>query len=220
MLEMAAGTPAPAEGQEYHNLREGLAQMPAHLTPDLQELLKALLHVDAALRPSARAIVQHPLLNGLMLDESIACLRSEPRPQPPLQRSQLTGASLMEVNVPPELVASVQSRALKAEKEVVRLRAAVQSAQQEAALLRERVKMLEQAAAQDGKLLGSSAFCAASSHAAGFGGTSAQTNTLFQPNSLFQSNKAGLGTPGTPSDFRGSSDGFAVPSARKEARSK
>jgi serine/threonine protein kinase len=229
ILEMATGTPAPAEGQAYHNLREGLAPMPAHITPELQELLKALLHVEAAQRPSAREIVRHPLLSGLMRDESIACLRSEPLPPPPpqspLHGNQLTSASLMELNVPPQLVASVQSRALKAEKEAARLRAAVQTAQQEAALLRERVKMLEQAAAQDGKLLGSSAFCAASPHAPGFGGTSAQTNSLFQPNSLFQANASGLepsmaGMPATPADFRGSSDRFAVPSARKEARSK
>jgi len=42
------------------------------------DLLKTLLHAEAAWRPSARDIVRHPLLSGLMRDESIACLRAHP----------------------------------------------------------------------------------------------------------------------------------------------
>jgi len=50
----------------------------------------------------------------------------------------------MQSEVEPELMASVQSRALKAEKEAARLRAALQAAQHEGAMWRERAKGLEQ----------------------------------------------------------------------------
>ena len=57
---------------------------------------------------------------------------------------QRTSATLMQSEVEPELMASVQSRALKAEKEAARLRAALQAAQHEGAMWRERAKGLEQ----------------------------------------------------------------------------
>ncbi len=50
----------------------------------------------------------------------------------------------MQSAVEPELMASVQGRALKAEKEAARLRAALQAAQHEVAMWRERAKGLEQ----------------------------------------------------------------------------
>jgi len=143
ILEMASGSPVPAEGDAYHGLREGRVQIPAHLSPDFEELIKILLHVDPAWRPGAREIVRHPMLCGLMRDESIACLRTQPRTQHDQQR---TSASLMESDIEPELMLSVQSRALKAEKEVVRLRAKLLTAQHEATMWRDRVQIYEQTA--------------------------------------------------------------------------
>jgi len=140
LLEMATGTPAPAEGDAYHGLREGRIDMPNHLSAEFKELLKMLLHSEAAWRPSAHEIVRHPLLCELMRGESIACLRTQPRCPPEVQR---TSATLMESDNEPELMVSVHNRALKAEKEAARLRAALQTAQQEAALWRERAKVLE-----------------------------------------------------------------------------
>jgi serine/threonine protein kinase len=139
LLEMATGTPAPAEGDAYHGLREGRIDMPNHLSPDLRELLKMLLHTDPAWRPSAREILRHPLLCGLMRDESIACLRTQPNCPPEVQR---TSATLTESDLEPELMVCVHDRALKAEKEAARLRAALQTAQQEADMWRERAKVL------------------------------------------------------------------------------
>ena len=111
---MATGTPAPAEGDAYHGLREGRIDMPNHLSPDLRELLKMHLHSDPLWRPSAREILRHPLLCGLMRDESIACLRTQPRCPPEMQR---TSATLMESDLEPELMVCVHNRALRAEKE-------------------------------------------------------------------------------------------------------
>ena len=115
--------------------------MPSHLSQEFKQLLKTLLHADAAWRPHAREIVRHPLLCGLMLDESIACLRAQP-PSPTRQR---TGATQMQSAS--ELMASVQkaqNRALKAEKDAARLRTALQAAQHEAAMWQDRTKLLEQ----------------------------------------------------------------------------
>ena len=120
-------------------MREGRVQMPGALSREFQELLMALLHVDAAWRPSARDIVRHPLLFALLRDESIACLRAKP-----LGRQaggvtgkgakgvdqQRTSLTLMESDMDPQLMLSVHSRALKAEKEAIRLRAALHTAQQ------------------------------------------------------------------------------------------
>ena len=238
LLEMATGTRAPAEGEEYHNLREGRAPMPGQLTPEFQELLKAMLHMDASLRPHAREIVRHPLLSGLLHDESIACLRSQPPGKPNdgirAHTLQKTSADLMDSTVQPEVVASVQSRALKAEsralkaeKEAARLRAALQAAQQEAAMLRDRVKLLEQSGAvsQDQRTVAPTPLCAhrSSLHANQTCAASSQPlpNCLFQP---AQSDKGKLSHPaaGTPvhahADFKSIGDGFVVPSTRKDGR--
>ena len=238
LLEMATGARAPAEGEEYHNLREGRAPMPGELTPEFQELLKAMLHMDASLRPHAREIVRHPLLTGLLHVESIACLRSQPPDNPNdgirAHTLQKTGADLMDSTVQPEVVASVQSRAVKAEsralkteKEAARLRAALQAAQQEAAMLRDRVKLLEQSGAvlQDHRTVAPTPLCAHKSSPQANQTCAASSQPL--PNCLFepaQSNKGILSqtAAGTPvhahSDFKSIGDGFVVPSARKDGR--
>jgi hypothetical protein len=69
-----------------------------------------------------------------MRDESIACLRTQPNCPPEVQR---TSATLTESDLEPELMVCVHDRALKAEKEAARLRAALQTAQQEADMWRE-----------------------------------------------------------------------------------
>jgi len=165
IFELASPGPLPSEGQEYHQLREGQVSMPAHLSKGFQDLVRSMLHADPGHRPAARDIVRHPLLAELTRDESIACLRAEP-PQPPYQRSS---KELMDTNVPSDTVASVQARALKAEKEVLRLRAALQAAQHDAALWRDRASSLGSGILGSGGdgLLGGGAFYQAGGGSAG-----------------------------------------------------
>lgn len=222
ILEMAAGVPAPAEGDEYHSLREGRAKMPGHLTPDFQELLKALLHPDAASRPEAREIVRSPLLRDLLRDGSIACLRS----QPPLHRlDQKTRFDLMDARAPPEAVASVQGRAVKAEREAAHLRAQLKAARLEAEVLRKRVKLLEECAAKDQKTDVPVAFCDALQPASTpcASASSVGASLLSLGENLFppaQPHKRGPSNPAAGAPARGDlgsiGDGFVVPIVRKE----
>jgi len=58
------------EGEAYHALRDDSAPMPPTLSPDAQALLRAMLHSDPAVRPSACQILEHPLLAGRMREEA------------------------------------------------------------------------------------------------------------------------------------------------------
>ncbi|XP_033104798.1 wee1-like protein kinase 1-A [Anneissia japonica] len=56
------GGPLPKNGPEWHSIRQGkLPYLPQYST-DLNNLLKMMVHSDPKMRPSASAIIQHPLL--------------------------------------------------------------------------------------------------------------------------------------------------------------
>ena len=64
VVELAAGIHLPSGGDEYHELRDGLlpwAQL-THLSQPLQSLLGAMAAPNAAHRPTALQILEHPVL--------------------------------------------------------------------------------------------------------------------------------------------------------------
>lgn len=118
VYEMASAEPLPQQGEGYHRLRSGHAPLPGNLSPELQELLRSLLHPDPAQRPSAAQLVLHPLLHPLLRDESAACLRASP----PASATPCARAELLEREGGRASVAGVLARALRAEKEAAQLR--------------------------------------------------------------------------------------------------
>jgi serine/threonine protein kinase len=67
LFELASGSPLPAGGAEYHALREALLPRAAlaQVGDDLYALLCAMVDLDPARRPTAAAILSHPLLVAL-----------------------------------------------------------------------------------------------------------------------------------------------------------
>ncbi|GAQ82430.1 Cyclin-dependent kinase WEE1 [Klebsormidium nitens] len=59
LYELARAEPLPKAGSEYHQIRHGdLAPMPL-VSPHFTDLVRSLLHIDPAARPSAASILEH-----------------------------------------------------------------------------------------------------------------------------------------------------------------
>ncbi|EKX49023.1 hypothetical protein GUITHDRAFT_105104 [Guillardia theta CCMP2712] len=142
VVELASVTPLPTEGSDYHRIRDGKVDFPPSLSPPFQALIQSLLDPNPMNRPSASDIVRHPLLFGLIRNESVACLRVIPRCE------QRDLGNLMELGLESKSVVKLHQRALKAEKEVQRLQASLTLVQQELQLLK-RLKSPAAAAGAD-----------------------------------------------------------------------
>jgi len=144
IYELASEGPLPLEGDAYHALRDGSAPMPPVLSPDAQALLRAMLHPDPAVRPSACQILEHPLLVGRMREEALAGLRGA---VPGGGGRDYVAAYAQDVD--PEKVEKMHKGALRADQENARLKKQLADAtkqleavQNEAALWRRRALML------------------------------------------------------------------------------
>eukprot|EP00960_Hanusia_phi_P053609 762186-Hanusia_phi.AAC.4 len=142
VLELASLSALPTEGAEYHRIRDGKVDFPASFSPPFQALILSLLDPNPLNRPSASDIVRHPLLFGLIRNESVACLSVIPRSE------QRELGNLLESGLDSKSVVKLHQRALKAEKEVQRLQASLTLVQQELQLLK-RLKSPAAAAASD-----------------------------------------------------------------------
>ncbi|XP_071941419.1 wee1-like protein kinase 1-A [Antedon mediterranea] len=56
------GGPLPKNGPEWHSIRQGKLPYLSQYSTDFNNLLKMMVHPDPKMRPSASAIMQHPLL--------------------------------------------------------------------------------------------------------------------------------------------------------------
>ncbi|KAJ1473002.1 kinase-like domain-containing protein [Baffinella frigidus] len=117
IYELASEGPLPLEGDAYHALRDGSAPMPPVLSPDAQALLRAMLHPDPAVRPSACQILEHPLLVGRMREEALAGLRGA---VPGGGGRDYVAAYAQDVD--PEKVEKMHKGALRADQENARLK--------------------------------------------------------------------------------------------------
>ncbi|XP_041452735.1 wee1-like protein kinase 1-A isoform X1 [Lytechinus variegatus] len=58
----ASGETLPKNGDDWHSIRQGELPPLTHISSDLVHLLQTMIHPDPTQRPSAAALVQHPLL--------------------------------------------------------------------------------------------------------------------------------------------------------------
>jgi wee1-like protein kinase len=62
-FEAASGCDLPKNGDEWHAIRAGNLPYLHHCSPELNNLLKSMVHPDPRVRPSAVALAQHPVLS-------------------------------------------------------------------------------------------------------------------------------------------------------------
>lgn len=57
MYEIVLERPLPFDGEEWQDLRAGKLSSTMHAQPDLQHIIKAMMHPDANLRPKASELL-------------------------------------------------------------------------------------------------------------------------------------------------------------------
>nr|XP_006642673.2 PREDICTED: wee1-like protein kinase [Lepisosteus oculatus] len=63
VISAAGAEPMPSNGDKWHEIRQGkLPRMPQVLSLEFLELLKLMIHPDPERRPSASALIKHPVL--------------------------------------------------------------------------------------------------------------------------------------------------------------
>lgn len=75
LLELATNLELPANGQLWQDLRSGASHLPADvinkLSPELKEIVIAMMNPDARLRPTADQLLQHKTLKKLMIERKV-----------------------------------------------------------------------------------------------------------------------------------------------------
>ena len=71
IYECAIGRPLPNNGNEWHDIRNGiLKDFPNHFTDSFKNLLLAMLNIQPTCRPTAYQLLQHPLFTQQKLTEN------------------------------------------------------------------------------------------------------------------------------------------------------